>query len=56
LRDGGRFSILYWRREADEKITGALTAIERDMGEDGLEGEDGSEEGDLLGDSRASRS
>jgi hypothetical protein len=55
LRDGGGFSILYRRREADEETTGTSTAIEGDEQEDGPEGEDGGEGGDLLGDSRASR-
>jgi hypothetical protein len=41
LRDGGRFSILYRRRAADEEITGTSTAIEGDEQEDGPEGEDG---------------
>jgi hypothetical protein len=41
LRDGGGFSILYRRREADEEITGTSTAIEGDEQEDGPEGEDG---------------
>jgi hypothetical protein len=55
LRDEGGFSILYRRREADEEITGTSTAIEGDEQEEGPEGEDGGESGDLLGDSRASR-
>jgi hypothetical protein len=43
LWDGGGFSILYRRREADEEITGISTAIEGDEQEDGPEGEDGGE-------------
>jgi hypothetical protein len=35
LRDGGGFSILYRKREADEEITGTSTAIEGDEQEDG---------------------
>jgi hypothetical protein len=30
LRDGEMFSILYWRREADDETTGTSTAIEGD--------------------------
>jgi cellobiose phosphorylase len=41
LRDGEGFSILYRRHEADEEITGTLTAIEGDEQEDGPEGDDG---------------
>jgi hypothetical protein len=41
LRDGGGFSILYRRREADDEITGTSTAIEGDEQKYGPEGEDG---------------
>jgi hypothetical protein len=43
LRDKEGFSILYPRREADEEIFGASTAIEGDEQEVGPEGEDGGE-------------
>jgi hypothetical protein len=55
LRDGGGFSIVNRRREADGETTGTSTALEVDEQEDGPEGEDGGEGGDLLGDPRASR-
>jgi hypothetical protein len=43
LRDGGRFSVFYRRREADKETTGTSTSIEGDEQEDGPEGEDGGE-------------
>jgi hypothetical protein len=43
------------RREADGETTGTSTALEVDEQEDGPEGEDGGEGGNLLGDPRASR-
>jgi hypothetical protein len=55
LGDGGGFLILYRLRETDEETTGTSTAIEGDEQEDGPGGEDLGEQGDLLGDSRASR-
>jgi hypothetical protein len=45
LRDGGGFSILYRRREADDETTDTSTAIEGDEQEDGPEGEDWGEDG-----------
>jgi hypothetical protein len=43
LENGGGFSILHRRCEADEEITGTSIAIEGDEQEDGPEGEDGGE-------------
>jgi hypothetical protein len=53
--DGGRFYILYRRREADAETTGASTAIEGDEQEDEPNGKDGGNGGDLLGYSKSSR-